>query len=47
MATLTWQELLEYLQETGQVGRMPTKIALEEAGRKKLAPNPYMATALT
>ena len=31
------EELLEYLSSTGQVGRMPTKGALEAAGKKQLA----------
>jgi hypothetical protein len=30
-------DLFEYLQSTGQVGRMPTKIALEKAGQGALA----------
>ena len=31
------QGLLEYLSSTGQVGRMPTRVALESAGKKDLA----------
>ena len=31
------QGLLEYLSTTGQVGRMPTRVALEAAGKKELA----------
>lgn len=31
------QNLLAYLTETGQVGRMPTRVALERAGKSELA----------